>query len=391
MHTAQQKIVVTIDTEAQLLRASCQHVARLIYGDFGTGENYGIMEMMHLANKYDAKLVFFLDIAEVENFGKPVMRKIVQDIYDNGHDVQIHFHVDQLPKVWTNNNLKNKAMLDTAEYDDVLTIFNYIDRTAKEIGIKNIIAFRGGGWRYNEGVIAAMGQFGYKMSFHYNPAVPEIQGNGGVRKPIFQYSNGILEIPLSTYGSRRNEMQPYNIIDGTNNFTNCDDEVIVTVLHSWSLLGRNRDRGHFEPCGKGNYDSLEKFFKFVQRNSYRYKIVDSVTLYAEIENNKYPVEDVFPRRMYIQFDYQNLEDKEDHKTIKRVVPCKFRFQTIGLPVYSADSKRITVSLNDGNSVVTNLVLVNNKSNGARISNLQLMENRLDSGLSPETGVTSLMN
>ena len=141
MPTKPKKIIVTIDTEAQVMRASCEHVAKLIYGDFGTEENYGIMEMMHLANKYDAKLVFFLDVAMTETFGKQVMRKIVRDIYDNGHDVQIHFHVDQLSRDWTSKNLQTRRQLDTSPYSDIFKLFTYIEEVSRDIGLKKYRGF----------------------------------------------------------------------------------------------------------------------------------------------------------------------------------------------------------------------------------------------------------
>ena len=377
MSPTPKKIIVTIDTEAQVLRASCEHVAKLIYGDFGTAENYGIMEMMHLANKYDAKLVFFLDIAMTETFGKQVMRKIVRDIYDNGHDVQIHFHVDQLSREWTGKNLRTRRQLDTSPYSDVFKVFTYIEEVSKDIGLKDILAFRAGGWRFNEHVVAVMSHFGYKMSFHYNPELPErAAGNqDATHRPIFRHPNGLLELPLSTRGAGTNKRRRYNILDGTNSFTECDDEVIVAVLHSWSLLSLKDNSPHFEPCGRRHYDNFEKFLKFVQDNSDRYKIVDTASVYSAIKDNEYGVADIFPRRMYIRFDYQNLEKAEDFKTIQRDVPPKFQVNSIGSPVYSGDSKRITVELREEGRALADFTLVDNKANAARISNVRLLEHK----------------
>ena len=376
MCSVQKKIIITIDTEAQLLRASCNHVARLIYGDFGTDENYGIMEMMHLANKYDAKLVFFLDVAETENFGKDVMRKIVNDIYENGHDVQIHFHVDQLPRAWTLKNGVKRKMLDRASRGDVMKVFRYIEKVCGELGIKNKIAFRGGAWRYNEYVISAMQKFGYKLSFHYNPTTNK-QKNGGNRKPIFRHPNGMLEIPVSSY-VQDGELHSYDIVKTCDNLDDSDEEVIVMVLHSWSLLSFNYANGHFEPCGRGKYNYLEKFFQFVKENSNKYKIIDSNALYDEIKNNEYSVEHVLPLQQYIQFDYQNLENEDDHKTLLRelhTVADRYPIKVVGTPVYSADKKIITLAVKDATNKITQLALVNNKVNGARVSNLQVVEDK----------------
>ena len=377
MSSAQKKIIITIDTEAQLLRASCDHVAKLIYGDFGTGENYGIMEMMQLANKYEAKLVFFLDVAEIENFGEEVMKKVVSDIYENGHDVQIHFHVDQLPVRWTTKNKVKRKMLDRASYDDVMKIFSYIEDTADRLGIKNKIAFRGGAWRYNEYVVSAMRKFGYKLSFHYNPSTSR-QKNLGIHKPIFRYPNGILEVPLSTH-MVDGALHPYNILGrNVGGFGDTYEDVIVIVLHSWSLLAQDASTGYFKLAGRERYNSLENFFKFVQESRGKYKIVDSYALYDEIKNNEYTTEYVLPPQQYIQFDYQNVENREDRKTILRDVHAPrdvHPIKVIGEPVYSADSKRITIAVRDGNGSKTDLVLVNNKLHPAHISNVRFVEDK----------------
>jgi len=376
MSCEQKKIIITVDTEALFARASCNHVARLIYGDFGTGENYGIMEMMHLANKYDAKLVFFLDVAEIENYGKDVMREIVSDIYENGHDVQIHFHVNALPVEWTSKNKIKRKMLDRASHDDVMALFRYIEEVSEQLGIKNKIAFRAGAWRYNEYVISAMQKFGYKMSFHYNPTTNK-QKNRGNRKPIFRHPNGMLEIPVSSH-MQEGILHPYHIAGTCADISDSTEEVLVMVLHSWSLLSFNPTNGHLEPCGRSKYDNLEKFFKLVKENSSKYKTVDSSELYNEIKNNDYSVEHVLPLQEYIQFDYQNLENERDRKTVMRelhTIDDRFPIKVVGRPIYSDDRKRITLPVQDATNKITQLALVNNKANAAHISNLQLVEDK----------------
>ena len=363
------KIIITIDTEAQLIRASNNHVNKLIYGNFKTEENYGILEMMQLANKYNAKLIFFLDIAEIENFGKDIMKKIVNDIYENGHDIQIHFHPDQLPKEWFEKNKMEKRMLDNVCYEDAIKIFNYINEISKEIGIKNIIAFRGGGWRYNKHVLTAMKEFGYKLSFHYNPSTNKQRYNDKYRS-IFKHNNEIFEIPLSTYRVD-NKHIAFDIIDKNINIENYNEEFMVFVLHSWSLMKLNQDNGYYEPCGKDRYNSLETFFKFIQMNNNKYETIDSNVLFEKIKNNKYNIENIFPTEYHIQFDYQNLEKKDDFKTITK--DCNNYNKIIGEPICETDNKKISINLQNDDNKITNIVLVNNKLNGAQISNIQLIE------------------
>ena len=57
------KLMITIDVEAQPVRAERDHIDRLIWGKF-VNDRYGIAELMTSAERHGVRLVTYLDYAE---------------------------------------------------------------------------------------------------------------------------------------------------------------------------------------------------------------------------------------------------------------------------------------------------------------------------------------
>jgi hypothetical protein len=87
-----QRLMITVDVEAQPARARDKHVDRLIWGTHPEGRA-GIREMMSIAEASDVRLTMFLDWAETDLYGKYI-DEVGREIDERGHDLQLHVHAD---------------------------------------------------------------------------------------------------------------------------------------------------------------------------------------------------------------------------------------------------------------------------------------------------------
>ena len=59
---------------------------------------------------------------------------------------------------------------------------------------------------------------------------------------------------------------PFNILNGDTKINDCGEDIIVCVLHSWSLMTFNNDNGYYEPDGDKRYNNFEKFLIVYNNN-----------------------------------------------------------------------------------------------------------------------------
>lgn len=296
--------LITIDTEAQILRAKDNHLDKLLYGNFGNDENIGIIRMMEIANKYNSILNFFIDFSIDHVFGLDKFKKLVDTIKKYGHEIHVHIHVDQFRfnsnEDWFKlNNINNKkCSLEDETLSDIYLdkLFTYIDDLIKECDInKNNIGYRTGGWRYSKKIIHYLKKYGYKYSFNYNFTIAAFrQIDNSLDKKPFVYPNGIVEIPITIYKNNKLDCIKYRennikifkeIIDTYRN----TDEILTMILHSWSLFATKNDDGHFVPENNHDLEAFSNMFQILKRNNLRSNGISEITsfitnkLYADNE------------------------------------------------------------------------------------------------------------
>jgi hypothetical protein len=299
-------IIITIDTEAQYPRANQNPVQELIYGNFTQGR-VGIIEMMDAANNVGIKLTFFVDVLE-EYLYPGEIRQVLHDIAENGHDIQLHQHPYLIPnetwKAWENES-------EGATLSAENTTLNCWDRQAadfivekmisifSEEGIETPIASRGGSYRFNAEILNSFQAHGINYSYNYNPAAANVNVSLG-KQPLFQWSNGVYEVPISFMPSANQTIDPYKRFDesywnSTNLAIEIDDffnesngdNVLVMMLHSWSLLGTVPD----DSDGKYNYIydgewRKEAFVNFLGNIPEDVNIITATELAKKIESGE---------------------------------------------------------------------------------------------------------
>jgi len=305
-HTGDKYIVITIDVEAQPPRQTEQHVERLIYGNFTEGRA-GILEMMDAADAIGAKLSFFVDILE-EYLYPGEISQVLDDINSRGHDIQLHTHPEYIPEnVW--QQWQQDPLWDELGVERTTASNCWNQGTAEFIlgkeleildqnNISKPVAFRGGAYRYNANLLNAMADLGINNSYNYNPIVSSQQFDRG-KQPIFQWENGVYEIPVSYFSSSNNQFSDrfdsneWNDTDlsvSINEFFNeaKGDTVLVMMMHSWELLGTEEDLedGKYNYVYDGTWRT-EAFQQFLQNLPEDVNVITATELSEKINNGEF--------------------------------------------------------------------------------------------------------
>lgn len=155
-------VFITIDTEHSLggifQNSNLKPVGndRRIFGKIGNKE-FGVPLIIDIAKKYSIPLTFFVEVFNKSYFGKNETLKVCKYVTDRGHDIQLHLH-----PVFLNFDHPNP---DKQNYEPTMTSYNLSEQTEMikkgkqsliSYGVKNLIAFRAGGFAANINTLKAL-------------------------------------------------------------------------------------------------------------------------------------------------------------------------------------------------------------------------------------------
>lgn len=283
-----QRVMITVDVEAQPTRASGYHIDRLIYGRFGD-EEYGIGRMFDIADRNDIRLTCFLDYAEEHLYGEALL-DVGHHIIDRGQDLQVHLHPEFMSAaVFEQAGIKRINDMFVAEVEQACLLIGQAVHAHQRITGQKPIAFRSGGYRYNGAILSELARHGLRFNSGYNPSRQNQPFNVGALKQ-FQWAEGVIELPISCVPGFRNTRRlfDYNfnsdlLLRGTaeesvrshEEFLQAffhrygDDAVAVLVMHSWSLLNFNDATGYYDTP---NPEAVEKFSALLAMLSEKYEV-----------------------------------------------------------------------------------------------------------------------
>jgi hypothetical protein len=252
------QLIITCDTESLVFPASFNSIQRNIFGPraSATGRGAGIEEIMNIADRVGAKVIFFYDVLTEYSF-PGITQRVADSVLQRGHLLELHVHIEHLPESWWHKHGYKKPSWASNYFDSTTAELVYGDalRIFKRATGRAPRAFRAGAWRYNNQILSFLYNNGVGFSFNYYPAT-SIRASyphgpdAGLLKP-FRWSNGMIEIPVSTITipNKFSVNQKYigfenhilKTSDSYANFVNAlNDQVpnlktIVLVMHSWSL------------------------------------------------------------------------------------------------------------------------------------------------------------
>lgn len=200
------RVFITVDTEHSIGGAFSDRNLKpvgnekRVWGNIGD-KSFGIPLMMDIAETFDFRLTFFVEVMNKYYFGEGESKKICQYIMDRGHDVQLHLHPNYLN--FTLNNPLEKT------YSDLIGTYDSEKQTELiQEGIEMLIrngaprpvAFRAGCFGANEKTLRALKAAGVLIDSSYNKAYVGDTCLLDTRQiNDLAYLDGIWEFPITSF------------------------------------------------------------------------------------------------------------------------------------------------------------------------------------------------
>lgn len=287
---AEKLLSLSVDVEAQPVRAVGDPVQELIFGRFG-GEDFGISRMMDIADAAGHKLTLYLDLCEYGLYGDALL-DVAREITRRGHDFQVHAHADLLSRsFWSDRSMSVPPAMDRFPDSAAEALVAWLCELAERATGQRPRAFRGGAFRFNPAMLRALAKHGIPLSSNYYAGAkywPVRQPHG---RP-FRWENGVLEVPVSTadvdgtfrYGIFENlgvDSRPTleKFLNAVHEFESPLD-VSTFVLHSWSLLKKD-EAGKFSSPSEQNVARFQTFLSHLTTLGYRSTTTEQILGAAE--------------------------------------------------------------------------------------------------------------
>ncbi|MFH1563679.1 MAG: hypothetical protein ABIF11_09760 [Nitrospirota bacterium] len=247
-------IIITVDTETGQFHGRNLPVAKRIYGKI-EDEDYGIVRIMDMCDKYGFKATFFVDVYEYHEYGEEEIKKVCLNIHDRNHDVQLHTH-----PTWLKSD--DRWLMSKYSLNEQIEIMqegkNLIYKWLGEYPV----AHRAGAYGANFDTLSALreNQISIDSSLLLNYPFCEIT-SPPLKKNSISIIEGVIEIPMTVFMPlkylpvQRYKYRPLDINTSTFNELKYvirqakknGLKTIVLSLHSFSFINSNKDRTEFYP------------------------------------------------------------------------------------------------------------------------------------------------
>jgi len=267
-----QYLVITIDVEAQPARQSQDHVERLIYGNFPGQGHAGIVDMMDIADRHNVKLTFFLDVLEEVLYPKQI-EAVARLIVARGHDLQLHTHPENMPDAFFKKLGFPRTISNELNQAEAAALFAEVKHIVAGWGVPPFLAYRAGSYRYSQGLVQAMPQAGLAFDYNYNITGRSQRKLGLKNVAMFRWENDVVEIPVSYVeqppaapvqfndSAYVTSGRPQDAVDLILKFQEQwhSPNVMIMMMHSWSLLALKPGSDYFEYAGPAKADLFDRF------------------------------------------------------------------------------------------------------------------------------------
>lgn len=269
----EKRLLITVDTEALPARASDNHVEKLIWGKFENGRA-GIIEICDVVEEFGGKGVFFLDVAGSFN-NLAAYRKVNSYLERRGHMVEWHYHPEIMGRAfWMERGASGKTMRqDLYDAHDANVILSAGLEQFITITGRKPNAYRAGSFRWNQHTIDFLAKHGISYSFNacretavkdnYETFVPDNP------KP-FVWPQGVREVPCGEtlvnddivhFSFPRRLPKGISPSDLAEQISKEAGGLVNILLHSWSLLERDKESGYFSYKDKNRMQAFKKVLK----------------------------------------------------------------------------------------------------------------------------------
>ncbi len=261
-------IIISVDTEADIISGRIIPISKMIYGEVD-GEYYGITRIMDICEEYDAKATFFVSTFEYRKLGEDGIKKVCQDIYTRGHDVQLHTHpkwISNRQFMWNHSLEEQKELLRDGR-----------EMIRKWTG-RYPVAHRAGGFGSDQNTFSALKSTGIPIdssnikspyckldTTRFTGNTVQVSDEGIVELPVTQFVQfkvGKLQ-PVKPFDINANTLSELKFVISSAKADNL--RVITLLMHSFSFLNRNKDRTIFT-LNRRDMNKFEKLLEFITKD-----------------------------------------------------------------------------------------------------------------------------
>ena len=251
-------VFITVDTEVYPLLSDWRvtglagDISRDIDGQTREGD-FGLRYQLQLLNEYGLKAVFFVESLFASSVGLEPLRRIVNLIQQEGHEVQLHVHpewLEHIPSsVWGGQRF---STIREFSEEDQTRLISLALSNLRACGAGNINAFRAGDYAANFDTLRALARNGvaFDTSYNYCHLPADFQMASG--QPLLQPAciPDVCEFPVSFFSdwpghNRHAQVTACSYAELTNALMQASERhwfSFVIVLHSMELLMDRRRR-----------------------------------------------------------------------------------------------------------------------------------------------------
>lgn len=278
------------DLKAEEVRDSFNaHIlGRTLDGDFG------VPYLLRRLDHFGCRAVFFVEPLFAREVGDSCLREIVQRVGCGGQQVELHLHTEwnekgrnPLVPATRGRNIRDYGLADQ------ISLISEGASLLKAAGVRDVTAFRAGGYAANADTLRALGEVGIPIDSSLNGSIGN-SGDEALRAMARSHSSfrgsGVMEVPVTVYRDRSahwrhaqlaacSAMELKHLLDQA--FAQrC--RYFVVVLHGSKLL--TRDKAKADPMMLRRLDSL---LAFLQRNGERFQTVGFADIAPELSEGEH--------------------------------------------------------------------------------------------------------
>jgi len=252
-------VFYTVDTELspalhQRGVSPLENLQSSVLGIASDGE-WGIRYQIERLNAHGLRGVFFVEALCAYLGDGDIVKRIIEPVLQNGHEVQLHLHTEWL----------NWVKVDPVEGRRGDNIFDFsVDdqRRLLELGLEALVragaprptAFRAGNYGANNDTLRALHGLSVRYDTSYNEAFLAGDCRIECAEPLYQPSllDGVIEVPITSFEDYPGHTRPLQLTAASAAELSwvIDDSVskrrpsVVIVSHSFELLNRKRGRAN---------------------------------------------------------------------------------------------------------------------------------------------------
>ena len=282
-------LIITIDVEGPKGEGfdSSNPVENFIWCRDSSGNSYGIEMIMDMLDSFDIKGLFFVDLAEVFDYGKPPIANVIEKIEERGHQLGVHLHPNHMFD-------EKRHFLYQYTYEEQYLMISKCTRMFEDIVGRKPLYFRAGKYSANYDTLNILCELGYKYDFSeyfkskWCGLTPPITADMPCRYRT------IIEIPVTTFYSIK--LPFYKRVDKIDlemasvghdyvikRIARLDKSIAILFLHSFSFV----DWRENPETPKFNKKKYKKVLKNLKRtlNTNDIVVIDPSQIDNYIDNN----------------------------------------------------------------------------------------------------------